>query len=386
MSATDSLRLRGKLWLDESDNRTFLSDPSAGYGRADTLEETLGVYWREFAEVLTKRAAVSWFDMAGGWFSHPRILSDMAWSYQIMKEGLATRKPFAPEIGVFVDPESFYWMRSTAANAALDLNQVATMPQSGAPWDFLLLSDIGDNRVPDYRLYVFLNAFYVDKPLREAIQKKLRRNNATALFVYAPGYFGPDGPSLENMQALTGIKIAKDDGEGKPQLLLDDKSPLLVPDFLSKSAIRNPQSAISSPLLVGAEKLTISPIFYAPDPDARIVGRLVDGARPGLVVKTMDGWTSIYSGAMTLPPALMRAIAREAGVHIWLETDDALYTDGQFVGLHAATDGEKRLVFPSPCEVFDAFTGKPLPASGNVVILNLKRAETALVQLRPLKE
>ena len=52
MSATDSLRLRGKLWLDESDHRTHLTDPGAGYGRANTLHETLGVYWREVAEVM----------------------------------------------------------------------------------------------------------------------------------------------------------------------------------------------------------------------------------------------------------------------------------------------------------------------------------------------
>ena len=30
MSATDSLRLRGKLWLDESDHRTHLTDPGRG--------------------------------------------------------------------------------------------------------------------------------------------------------------------------------------------------------------------------------------------------------------------------------------------------------------------------------------------------------------------
>ena len=75
----------------------------------------------------------------------------------------------------------------------------------------------------------------------------------------------------------------------------------------------------------------------------------------------MDGWTSIYSAAMPLPPSLMRNIARDAGVHIWLETDDALYTDGQFVGVHAATDGPKRIVLPSRCTAVNAMTGKDVP-------------------------
>ena len=360
MSATDSLRMRGKLWLDESDNRTHLAEPGAGYGRAETLEETLGVFWREFAEVLTKRAAVSWFDMSGGWFSHPQILADMSRAAAIAKTSLPLRKPFAPEIGVFVDPESFYWMRSTTANSALVLNQIATMPQSGAPWDSCLLSDIADARLPDYKLYVFLNAFRVDAARREAIVRKLKRNNATALFVYAPGYFDADGPSLENMRALTGIRIAKDEVEGAPQITLDGDA-----------------------AVIGAKNLKVSPLFYADDPGAQVLGRLIGSARPGLVTKKMDGWTSIYSAAMTLPPPLMRRLARGAGVHIWLETDDALYTDGQFLGLHAATDGPKRLLLPSCYAVSNAMTDKSMPVVGQTVSLTMKRAETVLFSLGP---
>lgn len=360
MSATDSLRMRGKLWLDESDHRTHLTEPGAGYGRAATLEETLGVFWREFAEVLAKRAAVSWFDMHGGWFSHPQILADMGRAAAIAKTSLPRRKPFAPEIGVFVDPESFYWMRSTTANSALILNQITTMPQSGAPWDFCLLSDIADARLPDYKLYVFLNAFRVDAAQREAIVRKLKRNNATALFVYAPGWFDADGPSLDNMRALTGIRIAKDDAEGAPQITLDGDTAIL-----------------------GAKNLNVSPLFYADDPDAQVLGRLVGSSRPGLVAKKMDGWTSIYSAAMTLPPSLMRRIARDAGVHIWLETDDALYTDGQFLGVHAATDGAKRILLPSRCKATNAITGKDVPVENRTVTLPMKRAETVLLSLSP---
>ena len=318
------------------------------------------MFWREFAEVLTKRAAVSWFDMHGGWFSHPQILSHMGRAAVVAKTSLPRRKPFAPEIGVFVDPESFYWMRSTTANSALVLNQIATMPQSGAPWDFCLLSDIADARLPDYKLYVFLNAFRVDAARREAIVRKLKRNNATALFVYAPGWFDADGPSLDNMRALTGIRIAKDDAEGTPQITLDGDT-----------------------AVIGAKNLKVSPLFYADDPGAQVLGRLVGSSRPGLVTKKMDGWTSIYSAAMTLPPSLMRRLAREAGVHIWLETDDALYTDGQFFGLHAATDGPKRILLPSRCTASNAMTGKDVLVNDLAVTVNMKRAETMLLSVSP---
>ena len=366
MSATDSLRLRGKLWLDESDHRTHLSEPGSGYGRAETLEETRGVFWREFAEVLTKRAAVSWFDMGGGWFSDPEVLADMGRAAAIMQDSLARRQPFTPEIAVVVDPDSFYWMRPTLANSALDLNQVVTMPQSGAPWDFLLLSDLEQRPLPDYKLYVFLNAFCVRPALREAVLAKLKKNGATALFVYAPGSFDGREGTLENMRALTGIRIACEPVAARPQLRLQADDPLA--------------RGLDARQPVGAE-LTVEPQFYADDPEARVVGRLLDGDRPGLVVKPQDGWTSIYSAGMQLPPALMRNMARAAGVHIWLDSDDALYTDGQYAGIHAASDGTKVLQLPRRCRVIDVRTGAAMTTEGNRVSVSMRRAQTVLLRL-----
>jgi len=262
-------------------------------------------------------------------------------------------------------------MRSTTANSALVLNQIVTMPQSGAPWDFCLLSDIDDARLPDYKFYVFLNAFRVDDARRETITCKLKRNNATALFVYAPGYFGHDGPSLDNMRTLTGIHIVKDDAEGTPQVVLDTKVSMV--------------QGLNSSEPIGAKKLTVSPVFYADDPGVQVLGHLVNSQRAGLVVKQMDGWTSIYSSAITLPPPLMRRIARQAGVHIWLETDDALYTDGRFFGIHAATSGTKRIFLPSACKVFNVMTGKSVPSKSEAVALDMKHAETVLLELKLLR-
>ncbi|MHB8903090.1 MAG: hypothetical protein ACYC6Y_30380, partial [Thermoguttaceae bacterium] len=103
--------------------------------------------------------------------------------------------------------------------------------------------------------------------------------------------------------------------------------------------------------------------------------------RPGLVVKKAAGWTSIYSAAMPLPPGLMRNIARSAGVHVWIETDDALYTDGRYAGIHAAARGTKTLHLPGQFDVTDAVSGKRLAAGVNEVSIPLQRAQTVLLRL-----
>jgi hypothetical protein len=311
---------------------------------------------------------VSWFDMSGGWFSHPDILSAMRRAHQVAEEDLAVRTAFKPQVGVFVDPESFYWMRSTDANRRLVLNQLTLMPQAGAPFDYCLLSDIDQPWLPDYRLYVFLNAFHVDSALRKAIHAKLQRNHATALFIYAPGYFGSGDDPLQGMQALTGIRIAMDDAEGKPQLSLDPNDPLSQGLDAGKPA--------------GADA-TAAPVFYADDPAARVAARLAGGDRAALVVKDADGWTAIYSSAMELPPGLMRNIARAAGVHIWLDTDDAIYTDGEYVGIHAASDGRKSIHLPVAANAVDVISGQSVPSDARSVNVDMKRAQTVMLRLRP---
>ena len=369
MSATDSFRLRGKLWWDESDHRTHLTDLSAGYGRAENLQESLGVYWRELAEVVTKRAAVSWFDMSGGWFSDPGILAALGQGHVVMRDSLKHRAPFVAEIGVFIDPRSYYWMRPSDVNAALSLYQVTTMPQSGAPWDFLLLDDMDAAWMPDYKLYVFLNAFHVPPEMRAKIHHKLKRNGATALFVYAAGLLSDSGESLEGMQALTGMTVVKQDRPGHPQVRF------IAEDPLSKG--------LASDAVVGYGRAMVAPMFQVADPEARVVARLIDDGSPGIAVKTLDGWTSVYSAAMQLPPSVVRNLSRSAGVHVWLETDDALYTDGQFVGVHAATDGEKVIHLPGRFQVTERISGRVVADDASEVTIPMRRAETVLLELRP---
>jgi hypothetical protein len=365
MSATDSFRMRGKLWLDESDHRTVLSDPSSGYSRADNMPDTLGVFWREFAEVLCKRAGGSFFDMAGGWFSDPQILQVMGRARQIHQDSLAGRQPFAPEVGVFVDPKSFSWMRPTEAQLWLVLSQLVHMPEAGAPFDYCLLSDLEQTWMPDYKLYVFLNAFTLDEAERVAIVNKLKRNGATALFLYAPRYVGSEADPPESMNALLDFMPHVEPAEGKPQVTLAAASPLARNWDLSQP--------------VGKD-MSVSPTFWVADPSVTVHGRLANG-QPGLVSKRNDGWTCYYSAAFDLPPTVMRNLAREAGVHLWVGSDDAVYTDGRYVGLHASADGTKTVHLPREARVRELVSGKALTVRDHAVTVDMKRGETVLLEL-----
>jgi hypothetical protein len=368
MSATDSFRLRGKLWIDEADNRTFLSDVSAGFGRSDNLPDSLGVFFREHAEVLTKRAGVSYFDMSGGWYSDPKLLSALGQAVKLSAQSLQSRQPFTPEVCLLVDPDSFYSMRPSPALVKLVQTNLVTAPQSGLPFDYCLVSDLGQQWFPDYKLYVFLNAVRVDAKTREIIAAKLKRNNATAVFLYAPGYFADgDNGSVTNMEKLTGIKFTCDPTPGPTQLELSNTRLSAGLD-------------VSKPL--GTET-PVAPRFIADDPQAQEWGKLSGTDKPGLVMKRNNGWTAIYSSSIELPPALLRNLARQAGAHVYTDSDDATYADTRYIGVHAATEGEKTVHLPRPCRVKDALTGKELPVEKGTVRFTLRRGETRLLEMVP---
>jgi hypothetical protein len=374
MSPMDSLRMRGKLWINEADNRTFLSHKTAGFGRSDTLADTIGVFYREFAEVLTKRAAISYYDMAGGWYSHSDLLRSLGKANELSRQSLTGRSPFVPELCLLVDQNSFYYMRTTDVVGHLAGENLFAAPQSGVPFDYCLLSDMGQTWFPEYKLYVFLNAVNLDAKAREMVVKKLKKNNATAIFLYAPGYFLDGKASLRNMQDLTGITLAVDETGGTTQLQFKDGEPLAAGIDVTKP--------------VGTD-LRFSPRFFAADAKATTIASLAGTDKPGLVIKKNDGWIAIYSSSLRLPAALLRNLARQAGAHVYVESGDATYADNRYIGVHAATAGTKIIRLPPGSEslrVKDALTGQELSVEqGTVrtVTLTLVRGETRILEMSP---
>jgi hypothetical protein len=222
--------------------------------------------------------------------------------------------------------------------------------------------------MPDYKLYVFLNAVRVDAKTREAVAAKLKRNNATAAFLYAPGYFADTGAgSVANMQKLTGIKFAMDPTPGPTQIELSNTRLSAGLD-------------VSRP--VGAET-QVAPRFTPDDPQAQQWATLSGTDKPGMVMKRNDGWTAIYSASIELPPALLRNLARQAGAHVYVDTDDATYADSRYISVHGATPGEKTVHLPRECRVKDALTGREMKVEKRTVRFSLERGETKLLEMLP---
>jgi hypothetical protein len=391
MSATDSVHAHGKIWLSEADYRTHLSDPTAGYGRTETLEETLGVLWREFAHVLTKRAGVSWMDMNGGWLSGPDIPKELGKMLSLMGDALAHRRPWHSEVAVFIDPHSFYYVRPGPVGMYLTLYPIVNLLRAGAPFDVYVFSDLWQTRIPQYKLYVFLNAYALDTQARAEITKHTRRGGVSALWHWAAGYVWPDRASLasdEDMADLLGLRVVRVDEEMNVRLAPADQAPSYASRIASLTDAMNPTVPLG-PLFIPQEGHVLATLSVvssvAPNTPASGAAQrpevqggsssLADGA-PALVRQRVGDAQLFYAVLPVLPSAVLRQIYADVGVHVYLDADDCFYADSQWVGVHASRDGPRTLDFPFPVALRSVRSG--FRASGRWITLNLPARSTEL--------
>lgn len=338
MAPVDSVQLHGKLWLMEDDTRTHLGGADTGYGlyRMKDARETRGVLERNFAHVLTHGAAVWWMDLFGvGWFSGDEIWSDLSQLQQVYTQGLRSPEKYHPEIALIVDERSsLYAAPSPGVLAPLLNGSREQWYRVGAPLGIYLLSDLVAGKVPPAKLYVFLNAFTLDDRQIQALRTHAFRRGSTVLWMHAPGIVNGDTLSPDRISSLTGIRVKT------------DAASFVVDDRLAR------------------------PTAY----------RLGDDGIVEVASKKMEGWTSVYSAALQIPTDVLRAIARQAGVHIYSDQNDVVMAGNGFVALHASSDGVKRLSMVRGCSAVDCLTGANL---GRAVVFEfeMKRGDTKLLRI-----
>ena len=88
-----------------------------------------------------------------------------------------------------------------------------------------------------------------------------------------------------------------------------------------------------------------------------MIGRFVPDGPPAASVRQHEGWMSVYLAAPIASPVSLRNLARLAGLHVYLDTNDAIYASGSLVGVHTQSAGKDRIRLPVKATVTDLFTG-----------------------------
>jgi hypothetical protein len=133
--------------------------------------------------------------------------------------------------------------------------------------------------------------------------------------------------------------------------------------------------------------MTKSPglVLYADDAAAQIWGTLNIDNKAGLCVKTIGKRRSIFCSIPVMPSEILRQIAREAGVHIYSDSDDALYACENFVALHTKSAGEKTIALPFPARITDLFENKVIAEQANVIHFQSPGRDTKMFRIERIE-
>jgi hypothetical protein len=376
MLPSETVRLHNKLYIFEEDSRMHITwHDHPNYGKVDTLEESITVLKRNFAYVVTHGHGIWWLGGGGPTTPHVELSQQPAFRPLIQRfneiGNLAVeldREPNA-EIAVLLDDESLLY---ESMNNHLDLplifqQRLWGLPKIGAPHDLYLLNDFINGKVKPYKLYIFLNAFHLNAERREKLKDELRKEGRVALWIYGAGYLDEEA-SLANMTDLTGFGFDKGGHPWGPMMNLIDFSHPIT-------------EKLDQDLFWGTNNL-IAPNFHLADYSARVLGNIIysEGrCRAGLGVKEFSEWKSIYCAVPNLPAAVLRGIARYAGVHLYSEVGDILYATKELLGVHTSGGGERTFRLPAKVEqVVELFSGKVIATNTDKIEVILDPASTVL--------
>jgi hypothetical protein len=384
---TESVKLHGKLFITEVDEPTYLGCSQGvdikGRG-TDTLAGSLSAMRRNFANTLIHGTDSWWFDIgpkdtlggfAGGWWNTPEFLTELKRFKGIASDSLTHNRASAAQIAVVCNPDSYYYIvchlsgKDKLTHPLLH-QTVSTMYHAGAPFDLVLASDLERLDYPRYKLLVFLDTFFLTPAERQTIERKVKANGHTVLWVYAPGYITPASLSVQAMSELTGMQT-----ELVPELHFAQVTPVANPILNADGALQ--PFGVPVPVL---------PVFAVNDKTVQVLGNIFGTGQCGFALKKFPDWTSIYTYAAPTSTPLLRRIYRLAGVHVYNDADDVLYADRNYVAITGLTGGPRTIRLPAKAEVTDLFSGKRLADSAREFSFPFDAGSTRLFLVAPPKK
>ena len=421
MSLPETVKLHGKMWWDENDYRTYLVGPvtlkadevakwtderrGAHYrnmrnwriwGLTESLEESISHQQRETANCICHAAGMWWFDMEGGWFAEPQFMKAIARMYDVAERSVECDRSDAAQIAVVVDAQSLHYSPIPASvMQLLVIEQAPLLGRIGAPVSYYLLEDI--EKAPDHRLWIFLNCFSPSPEMRKTISKKVKRNGQVAVWLYAPGLLDGGKLNAEQAAALTGIELRVLDKESPLAVTVTEAAhPLTMGLFETVYGATGTVGGRVRELRWRAEPVPTDekkgwlrpyedqlcrPTIYAADKKAMVLGYLTGVPEPGLVVKPQEAWTSVYSSAGPLSPQLVRNLARFAGVHLYVDTDDVVYANRSFLAISTNAGGQRTIRLPRACDVVETYSGTIVARNVSEFTTTIPAATTYLYYL-----
>ncbi|MBO5316315.1 MAG: hypothetical protein J6B48_07805 [Clostridia bacterium] len=389
----DSFALNNRIFIAEDDTRTHHENAYfRNYYEVYTTEDTLEILKREFGRNICQNTQGWWFDqhIGGGRYKDKEIYKLFSVQENIAHEAYEKNRRKNSEIAFIYDEESYHVISLESTHQMIELFRNYEIDIIGAPSDRYFHNDLSNPDMPDYKLYVFVNTLYLTDSERESIKTKLRKNNATALFMYGSGVINPDRDepfSPKNITDLTGIEVKENPDVVSGKFKFSENCPSIITDGLDKYDIHGDfkrkmwANTASYMNTIKNSRVNLYPELYSIDKEAENIAYLLENGHPALSVKKNDGFTAIYCATKYLSNDVIRGIAKYSGCHIYTLGDDVLYANESYVTIHAATSGKKIICLPKAASAYELYEQKYYSNNSKKIEPEMKKGETKMFRL-----
>ena len=210
---------------------------------------------------------------------------------------------------------------SPIVKAAVD-GAAAALARSGVAFDLIHLADTERVNWSRYKAVVFANAWRLTDKQRGQISGKVVKDKRHVVWIYAPAYNDGRNLSLGGVSSVTDLSIARVTLKQPPVVVV--KAADLPELRLSLEQIVQPLLAVMDPDLTPHQSFEETPDFAA------------------FVRKRRGAGATWFSSLPITEPALLRAIFKQAGAHVYLEQPDVLLAGSGLLGLYSADGGARR--------------------------------------------
>jgi hypothetical protein len=334
-----SVRLHGKLWLDEMDQQPPLK-PFRDSAYAESARQSVAQLRRNVLFTFTKGAGLWFYDfgVAGfnggarlqnhgvaGWWDDPALMDEVG----RLRELLATYvdRPYASGADVLLvhDTDVFYHVGSGKRATALGHWANNWLPvglfRSGAVFDPIHVADLDRVDLRPYRTVVFVNTFVLTPDQRRTVAERVAADGRHLVWIYAPGY--GDGRRLDPalVARATGVRVRPVEPAGPSRM-----ETTRLADTVLTTAVWND---------------TIRPLFAVDDAEAEALGHYAGTPHVAVARKALPRSTAWFVG---LPPAderFWRALLGRTGSHLYTGPGAVVYAGMGTVVVHTKEGGRR---------------------------------------------
>jgi hypothetical protein len=371
-SLITSVRLHGKLWLDEMDVTGRPRVPMLHHPNYDQrLQNNVANVRRNVLYSLTRGMGLWFYDfgVAGiqrpykggsfGTWDHPTVLSDVERMTSIFERQNDEPYESAADVLFVYDTESFYYTASLpetdpVSRTLINYNTLAAF-RSGIIFDPIHLDDLDRVDLSQYEVIVFGNTYVLDDEERAFIKETVAQEGRTLVWFYAPGYVNETTweATASSISRLTQINV--------------------TPTSLSQPPEISMSLSADSSMRYTLGDAPFEPLFSVSDEDAESVGRYVETGETAIARKRLSNHTAWYVGLPSTKTHPVQHILRRSSAHVYTDTGDIVYGGEGLLVLHTRDGGTRDITLKNGKHV-----ALDLPQGAFTVLLDGKTGDVVL--------